>query len=256
MRNQIGLALMFWLGLRPCGAADEVPALSHVREVNLDYAAKLPDFVADEVIHRYESHKASPPKWEPSDMIEAEIAVQAKGGFMRRNVRRNGQPWNKPFPGWNFGVPFGEGLTELFGPRCPNVIEFDSRQEWQGKTVQAYRFHSPSNGCFGYWATRAGILPLTRRYNPARRGRFLVDVPGNNLIRLEVEAVDFPKSFGNDTWTEASSWDSVKIGDESYLLPVAFETVIGSSSADLVGAVVEYKNHRHFEASADVTFKP
>jgi hypothetical protein len=143
----------------------------------------------------------------------------------------------------------------LFDPKCPTVIEFDRREEWQGKPALAYRYHSPPNGCFGYWSVRMGFFSLTRRYNPARRGRFLVDIPANRLVRFEEEAIDFPKNFGNDTWTEAATWDSVRIGDESYLLPVAFETVIGNSSDYLFRAVVEYSNHRHFQASADVKFQ-
>jgi|SRR5271170_6830506 len=65
-----------------------------------------------------------------------------------------------------------------------------------------------------------------------RKGRFLVELPGLNLIRYEEEATDFPKGAEGIQFGLEISWDQVKAG----------------------GAVVEYKNHRHFEASTNVAF--
>jgi len=253
-------ALLFALVILPCGAADELPGLSHVREVNLERAVKLPNFVADEIALRYQKGKKDT-DWRVFDRIESEIAVRGKDGFTRQNVRLNGQPWvdknggDKPFPNWNFGVAFGDELSALFDPKCPTVIEFEKQEQWNGKPALAYRFNSRPDGCFGYWeVNRNGIFSRTKRYNPARRGRFLVDDKAN-LVRFEMEAINFPKDFGNDTWTEAATYDYVKIGDESHLLPVAFDTEIGASTGELFKAHVEYRNHRHFEASTNVQFK-
>jgi hypothetical protein len=248
--------LLLTLLLLPCSAADEIPELSHVRKVNLERATNLPDFIADEVVIRYKSHKAIPPKWEPLDNIESEIAVRGSGGFSRRNVRLNGMPWEKPFPTFNWGVAFGDELTSLFDSKCHNAIEFEGRTEFQGKPALAYRFHAAPNGCFGYWTFKNGFLSLAKKYNPARKGRFLLDAATADLVQVEVEAVDFPRGFPNDTWKGSSAWQPVRIGDESYLLPVTFEFVIGSSTGDLFRAEVEYKNHRHFEAAANIKFQP
>src|SRR5262249_17545607 len=68
---------------------DSAKALEHAREVNLERAAKLPNFVADETAKRYKSRHTNPPQWEFVDTIEAEISV--KGAFFRRdNTRLNG----------------------------------------------------------------------------------------------------------------------------------------------------------------------
>ena len=39
---------------------DEIPDLSRVREVNLECAAKLPNFVADGTAKRYKGNKSDP----------------------------------------------------------------------------------------------------------------------------------------------------------------------------------------------------
>jgi hypothetical protein len=46
----------------------------------------------------------------------------------------------------------------------------------------------------------------------------------------------------------------VKIGDSTFLLPVGAEIVALNASGAWSRVTVEYKNHRHFEASTNVTF--
>ncbi len=144
----------------------------------------------------------------------------------------------------------------LFGPKCQTPIEFEGRQEFNGKPVLAYRFRSEPNGCFGTYAVQHGfIVTHTKQYNPAHTGRFLIEDPGGSVIQFESEAHEFPKDFGADTLRQTTTWSYVKIGDESHLLPVAAEVIGGSTQGDLWHAVIEYKNHRHFEANTTFTFK-
>ena len=232
-------------------------ALEHARAVNLERAAKLPGFVAEETAVRYKSRHTDPPQWQHADTIESEIAVQG-GGFTRQNVRLNLMPWNKPnFPEFTWSVRFGYELSALFDPRCPNQIEFEDRTEIRGRPALAYRFSSPPDGCFGVLVFKNGLLSFTKRYNPARRGRFLISDPEGSLVRFEIEALDVPKWMKADPTREVTTWEYVTIGDRSYLLPVAFEIFGGFVQRDLWHVVVvEYKNHRHFEASTNLTFQP
>jgi hypothetical protein len=231
--------------------------LEHARKVNLERAAKLPSFVMDEKATRYKSRHTDPPKWEVFDTIESEIAVRGEG-FTRENVRRNGNPWKKPnFDNFRWGIPFANEIKPLFDSKCSTAIEFEGRENAQGKQLLAYRFHSPPNGCFGNFLVRKGFLVVSasKTNNPARTGRILIDDPGGNVIRYQEEASEFPKGFGLDPWKQTTTWDYVTIGDASHLLPVAEDIYGGFTFADLWHVVVEYKNHRHFEASTNITFK-
>jgi hypothetical protein len=67
----------------------------------------------------------------------------------------------------------------VFNPEGPTTIDFEGRQEVRGKQLLAYRFASPSYGCFGYF---------DKRYVPARTGRVLVEDPGGSMIQYEEEA--------------------------------------------------------------------
>ena len=245
--------LLFGILLLPL-AGQENTALEHARTVNLERAAKLPSFVMDEKATRYKSRHTDPPKWEVFDTIESEIVVRGKG-FTRENVRRDGNAWKKPnFSDFNWGIPFGNEIKPVFDPKCSTVIKFEGREDAHGKQLLAYGFHSPPNGCFGNFMVTRGFFG-SKIYNPARTGRILIDDPGGNVIQFEEEDSEFPKGFGADPMKGTTTWDYITIGDASHLLPVAEDIYGGFTFADLWHVVVEYKNHRHFEASTNITFK-
>jgi hypothetical protein len=189
------------------------------------------------------------------DEIESEIVVQG-AGFTRQHTLLNGKPWTKSsFPNFTWSVSFGTELEPLFGKKCQTRIEFEGPVETLGKQLLAYRFFSLPNGCFGSFTIKTGSFVKTKRYSPPWTGRFLIDDPGGDVIQFEDEATEFPKGFGADSLKTTTSWDFVKIGDASHLLPVASEIFGGFTRADLWHVVVEYKNHRHFEAATSVTFQ-
>jgi hypothetical protein len=241
--------LIFLLLLSPLPGQDAATALQHAREVNLERAAKLPNFVADETMVRYKSRHTNPPKWQKMDTIESEIAVKGPD-VTRQHTLINGKPWKKGyFPGFNWSVQFGTELQPLFGPKCGTTIEFEGPTQERGKQLLAYRFQAPPNGCFGT------LTQYRKHYSPVWSGRFLIEDPGGSLVQFEDEAHEFPKGWEADPITQTITWDYVKIGNDSYLLPVGFEVFGGITNGDLWHVVVEFKNHRHFEASSNLTFK-
>ena len=126
------------------------PELEHARQVNLEPAANMPNFVADETAKRYSSpRKANPPVWKLVDTIESEIAI--KGSVpTRQHVLINGKPWNirsSWLPGINWGPLFGAEIKPVFDPECPTTVDSEGRQEVRGKQLLVYRFTSPPDGC-------------------------------------------------------------------------------------------------------------
>jgi hypothetical protein len=243
--------LIFVLLLSPLLGQDADTALKHAREVNLERAAKLPSFIADEYVMRYKSRHVNPPDWKFADTIESELEVHGDR-FQRQNTRINGKAWNKPsFPSFTWSVSFGEELKPLFDPECHTAMEFDRREE----NGLAYKFKTPP-GCFGGFTVQTTVLVVsnTKRYQPEWFGRFLID-PAGNVVQFENNANRFPKGFGADPWKSISTWDYVVIGDAKHLLPVKLEIFGGFIRLDLWHVVVEYKNHRHFESTSDITFK-
>jgi hypothetical protein len=224
-------------------------ALEHTRRVNLAYAANMPNFVADEIAKRYRSTPQSP-DWRDYDTVESEIAFKGRRAE-RQQIRRNGKPWDQGFdalPGFKWYEGFETEIIPLFDPRCPTTIEFQGPATVGGRQLLEYRFHSPVDGCFPF------LYFTYQRYNPARSGRFFVDDPGGSVMQVDDEADDFPADFEFARRDEHVFWDYVKIGDNAHLLPVRAEFLVSYSSGTRYKVEVEYKNHRHFEASTNITF--
>ncbi len=223
--------------------------LEHARRINLDYVANSPNFVADEIAKRSRSTTQSP-AWRHYDTVEAEITFRGRRA-LRQHIRRNGKPWDQPFdalPGFKWYEGFETEIGPLFDPQCPTTLEYQGRSKAGGRELLEYRFHSPVDGCFPFFYF------TYQRFNPARTGRVLVEDPGGNVIQVDDEAGEFPPDFEFASREEHVSWDYVKIGENSHLLPVRANFVVFYSSGTRYRVEVEYKNHRHFETSSNVTF--
>lgn len=230
-----------------CTQTSRDTALEHARRVNLERAANMPNFVADEITMRYSSRTGSS-KWKHEDTIEAEIIVRGIQ-ITRRNWRRNGKPLKRLDGGYMPSTGFAAALKPLFDMQCPTALELQGSEDVRGKTALAYRFRSPADGCFGNLYGKAG------GYNAARTGRVLIDALTGETLQFEEEATGFPEGFGFVQRNQIMTWDAVKIGDASHWLPVAADFIWRTYSGDLYRTTAEYKNHRHFEAASDITFK-
>jgi len=224
--------------------------LEHARQVNLDLASHMPNFIAHEVVTHYFDRKG---EWEHDYTVEDEIAVKGNQ-ISRRDFRRSGKPRSvMGFMGrTGIGLPptgFGAALQPLFDSRCPTTLELAGDDELSGKAVLAYRFHSPANGCFGNL-----YFPWGSTYNAARRGRALIDGPSGSVVQFEEEAYGFPERYRLIARHQVMTWNYVKIGDASYWLPVSAE-FIWTFKRLRAREVVEYRNHRHFESTTDIKYR-
>lgn len=222
----------------------------HARRVNLDYTAHLPNFVADEVVERYRSSTESG-RFRKFDTLETEITFRGNR-TIRRNVRRNGKAWEQPFealPGFKWYGGFGSEIRPLFDARCPFQIDYGGRTESGGHSLLEYDFSSDVDGCFPYFYFEY------QRFNPARAGRVFIDEASGNVMQLEEDSHGFPPEFELAGREEHIYWDLVKIGEGSHLLPVRAECVATYYSGTRYRIEVEFKNHRHFEASTNIQFR-
>jgi hypothetical protein len=242
------LLLMPYGGLAADSDATADRKLAEARDANLDYVSHMPDFVADETAKRYTSDGKSV-DWHYTDTIETEIAFKGDRA-VRQRIRRNGKPWKQPFealPGFKWSGGFGTEIRPLFDSGCPTTVVYEGPAEIRGRQLRQYRFSSPADGCF------ARFYIDSRQFNPRRTGHAFLDDTGH-LIELDEVADGFPSDFSFTRRTEHVSWDYVKIGDYSHLLPVAATFEIFYSSGLRSRIEVEYRNHRHFEASTSVEF--
>jgi len=90
-------------------------------------------------------------------------------------------------------------------------------------------------------------------YNPPRSGHIRLD-PSGHVVELDESARGFPAEFEFAAREEHIYWDSVKIGDDFHWVPVRATCLAEFYSGLRYRIEVEFRNHRHFEASTNVTF--
>jgi len=223
----------------------EPSQLDRVREVNLDYVAKLPDFVADEINRRYRSYDLGKP-WRPELTVQDEVTVKDHRVF-HRNVHKHASTLSgaldKPL---NFD--FGLHLEAVFGPQCASRVEFVGREEVEGRPMLVYFFHIPTGGaCFG-------VAHNGNQQFAAITGRILLDAANLHVLRSEWVGAGFPEKFAVDHFTTTEQWGYATIGGSAYLVPVSSEIVFRMSDGSTERGKTEYRNHRHFEAATSITF--
>jgi hypothetical protein len=234
----------------PDGDAPGGRQLAQARRVNLEYAANMPNFVADEKAMRYRMSPSSQ-SWSDFDTIESEITFRGNHAA-RQKIRRNGKLWEQPFealPGYRWYEGFGPEITPLFDPKCPTTLKYERRAEPGGRPLHEYQFSSPVDGCFPYFFFGY------QRYNPARTGHVFIDDPAGNVIELEEEESGFPAEMEFSRRQVHIFWDYVRIGEESHLLPVRADFLVRYHDGTRYRIEVVYTNHRHFEASSHVTYQ-
>lgn len=223
--------------------------LARARQINLEYAANMPNFVADEKAKRFRIGPGGS-TWRDFDTVESEIAFTGNHAA-RQSIRRNGKPWGQLFealPGFKWYEGFGTEIMPLFDAKCPGTIKYQGRSKSGGRPVLEYQFSAPIDGCFPFFFFDY------QRYNPARTGHFSIDEQAGNILQLDEEANGFPAEIQFADREEHITWDFVKIGADSHLLPVRAGFLVRYYDGTRYRIEVEYKNHRHFEASTNVTF--
>jgi hypothetical protein len=128
-------------------------------------------------------------------------------------------------------------------------LKYEGRSVSGGRALLDYKFSSPADGCFPFF------IFGYQRYNPARTGHVFIDESAGNIIQFEEESGDFPAGMEFSGREVHIFWEYVKIGEESHLLPVRASFVVRYYDGTRYRIEVEYKNHRHFEASSHIVYQ-
>jgi hypothetical protein len=225
------------------------PRLEHARALVHQYLKALPNFTADETEVFYVSPALATPKWTVVENLQAE-AVFHGGRETLRSVVINGRSFadGAILPAHSRASPSTSRLDNIFDSNCQVTVRFEKRAEEAGTALLVYRFTAPRDSCFG--AIHDGEY---QRYFPGHEGEVFIAEADGLVRKIECTTTGIPDEFGRRRYEERVTWDQVKIGDETHLLPVSSELLL-VNRGPMSLSVAKYSNHRHFEASSSITF--
>jgi hypothetical protein len=210
---------------------------------------KVPNYVADEKGERYQT-PGVPADWRKTDVVKTEVRFDGNKET-RENIFLDDRPWTEPFvvlPGWKWRGGFGEKLRSIFDPNNPVRFTFSQSIIYRGKRARVYEFSAPING-LGSWQTGY------QRFYPAHEGKVTITEDDLMVVSVESKAKEFPAGFPISSVEEVMTWDWVIAGSDRELLPVSGEVLVVHASDRRAYLVrLDYRNHRHFQASSSIRF--
>jgi hypothetical protein len=243
-------------------SGDPLAMLDKVRAVNLDRAAHLPNFLADEEASCYVQTAAQPsdklerlteqPGWRLTATVRSEVTFKGVNET-RQQVAADGKLVPaKALPAgciaWSGG--YSTYFKPLFDPKCGTTFTFSKTLGKPGKQSWVYNFSTPPEGlCFS-----PSFSDFERAY-AAHEGSVLIDISTGSMLSVVARSLGFPKAFPIMETEETVIWDVVKTGDETHLLPVSYDRVKLTGNGGAWRVSVQYTNHRHFEANTSITFQ-
>jgi len=221
------------------------------QEAALDFTETLPNYVCQEMIARFYS-ETSPVSWHAIDVVSTEV-VYDHGKEDYRNITINGKAVKK---GWRSspgrGPPASSApcwWTSSRPPPPPTSASGGSRAppEWTRActifTVERENSH---------WSIHSGA----QTYLPAYSGSVWVDPKTSRVLRIEMQARNFPSEFPLDKVESATDYEYVRLGTmQQYLLPVHAETLSCQRGTSRCSRnAIDFRNYHKYAGESTIQF--
>jgi hypothetical protein len=229
------------------GAARRDDLLMRVAEAAAEFNEKLPSFICDQFVSRYES-KTLKPEWKLKDRVQLELAY-TKGKEEYRNIRINGKPLKKGSPedsgSWSMG-DFGTTLMSIFGSTRPGDFRLRGDSDAAGLKAKVFDFSVPKER--SQWTIRYGYA-----VKPAHEGALWIDPDTARVLRIEMSSRRLPANYDIDKVEMTVDYGWIDIAGTRYLLPVRSENLACfRGTFTCTRNEIEFRNYRKFQVESQV----
>lgn len=222
--------------------------IERARVAAFEFNDKLPDFICDEVVQRYES-KTRKPEWKLKDRVQVELTYSG-GKEDYRNVRVNGKRLKKGSPEdsgtWSTGE-FGTLLVDIMSSSTD--ARFKPRgQESMAAGLKAQVFDFSVVQPNSHWTIRYG-----HAVKPAYTGSLWIDPETARVLRIEMSSRQLPVNYDFDKVEMTVDYGWVVISGQRYLLPISSESLACQTHSFICSRnSVEFRNYRKFAVESQV----
>jgi hypothetical protein len=217
----------------------------------LDFTEKLPNYVCQELMSRYES-TTKPASWHALDVVGMEVVYQDQKEDYRK-ITLNGRPVNKKLEemggAWSTGE-FGTVLIDLFAPQTNADFHYQRDSRMASVLTKEYTFNVTHAN--SHWTIHMG----SQQYDPAYKGTVWIDPKTARVMRIEMQAYGFPTDFASDAVESATDYEYVRLGDaQQYLLPVHAETLSCQRGTPYCSRnTIDFRNYKKYTGESSITF--
>jgi hypothetical protein len=229
-------------------------AIEKSRQVALDYARSLPDFVCTEVVSRYTDfqHRGG---WLPQDMLTVKLSYfEQKEDHKLTQI--DGKPTDRTYDslGGAIGVgEFGGTLHTIFDPKSAAVFHWESWKNVRRRRAAVYSYVVPPGHSSYLLVT--GTSGNLQQAVVGFHGTLEIDNDTGAVVHFTYQADNIPKPLLLDYARSTVDYDFADVGGRDYLLPAHSETEMRSPRVWMRN-VMEFRHYSKFSTESTITFDP
>ena len=224
--------------------------IQKAREAAFDFDQKLPNFVCQQMVTRYQSETRKP-NWQAMDVLSYDL-VYEDGKEQYKNPKINGKAVkagaDKESGSWSSGE-FGTLVIDIFHPTTAADFRAKGQETINHRTAKVYTFSVDKD--HSHWRIQGG----TQWILPAYKGTIWIDKETYRALRIEMQAVNMPSAFVLDHTESAADYDFVMIKDQKVLLPTHAEVLSCERGSFLCSRnAIDFRNYHAYTGESSITF--
>jgi hypothetical protein len=238
-------------------AVEQAAIIDEVREYALNYSKSLPNYLATQVVRRYQASapgaryaRSSEPSWVQVDLLTIRLSYfDQKEEY--KLIMHNNRPTQEDFKnvgGATSTGEFGSLMRDIFEPRTHARFAWDGWARLRDQLVMAFSYSvEQANSQWGIEYEKKDHIV------PAYSGRILIDKETHLVMRVTLNADNIPLTFPVKMATTILDYDYVDISGHPFLLPVKSETQM-SADGVLSRNDTEFRLYRKYSAEAEIKY--
>ncbi len=222
--------------------------LEKAKEIASGFTESLPNYICNQFTTRFQG-EGRPMRWQPLDVVSAAVAYR-DGVESYHDIKINGKATKKPIEemegSWSRGE-FGTTLNDVFAPSTNAKFTKRGNSDASGRSAILYDFEVAQPN--SHWQTVIGGQSV----RPAYKGSVWIDTRTQRVLRIEMQAVQVPKSFPLDAIEWVVDYAFVRIGTAEFLLPTHAENLAcWRGTGQCAKNALDFRNYRKFTSESQI----
>jgi hypothetical protein len=235
----------------PPDSIEQGRILDQAREYALNYTRQLPDFICVQITRRWMDSSGLDRAWQHLDTITTRLSY-----FEQKEDYKVVLVDDKPVTDMPLELLGGTISAGEFGSMMKDVFALDSnaRFEWERwATLRGQRKYVISYDVDQAHSRYHLIANRSLDIVTAYRGLIYVDKDSKAISRITLQAYGIPYGFPVNEVTTTLDYDSIKIGDGKFMLPLKAE-ITSRRGDEATRNDVEFRLYRKFGADTTIKF--
>jgi hypothetical protein len=236
----------------PLSAEEMLAAIHHARVYALNYTARLPNFLCNETVERFED-RGGKSNWDKKDVLGVRLSYADHAEdyhLVTLNGRATTQSFQSVRGAWSQGE-FGSMMLEVFDLNSHAQFRWDHWTHLRKRPTQVYSYRIKEGS--SHYKLAFGIGAAPTEVVVGLEGFVYLDGETNDIVRLTNRAVDIPPDFPVRQAITVLDYAPQDVGGKQYVLPLHADVRMGTGYIHTKNEVT-FSGFHKFQGESTITF--